>query len=240
VRCHVCVITRLRLDAALFKPAPRRRKGQRGRPPLKGRRLPTLRAVLASRKTVWTAVVVSQWYNAQQRKLLTATGTAVWYHAGIPPVPIRWVLVRDPTGEHEPAAFLSTDLDATPAMILGWFVSRWRVETTFQEVRTHLGVETQRQWSDLAILRTTPALLGLFSLITVWADGLVRDTTTALRPNAAAWYRKQEPTFSDAIAAVRRVLWCPPNFSMSRQIGDIIEIPTSLLNRVFQTLCLAA
>jgi len=255
VRCHVCVITRLRLDAALFKPAPRRRKGQRGRPPLKGRRLPILRAVLASRKTVWTTVVVSQWYNAQQRKLLTATGTAIWYHAGIPPVPsaadaswhidalrasIRSVLVRDPTGEHEPAAFLSTDLDATPAMILGWFVSRWRVETTFQEVRTHLGVETQRQWSDLAILRTTPALLGLFSLITVWADGLARDTTTALRPNAAAWYRKQEPTFSDAIAAVRRVLWCPPNFSMSRQIGDIIEIPTSLLNRVFQTLCLAA
>ena len=94
--------------------------------------------------------------------------------------------------------------------------------------------------SDLAILRTTPALLGLFSLITVWADGLARDTTTALRPNAAAWYRKQEPTFSDAIAAVRRVLWCPPNFSVSRPIGDIIEIPTSLLNRVFQTLCLAA
>ena len=121
-------------------------------------------------------MVVSQWYNAQQRKLLTATGTAVWYHAGAPPVPIRWVLVRDPTGEHAPAAFLSTDLDATPAMILGWFVSRWRVETTFQEVRTHLGVETQRQWSDLAILRTTPALLGLFSLITVWADGLARDT----------------------------------------------------------------
>jgi hypothetical protein len=89
-----------------------------------------LRAVLASKKTVWTSVAVSQWYNAQHRKLLVATGTAVCYHAGIPPVPIRWVLVRDPTGEHEPAAFLSTDLDATPAMILGWFVSRWRVETT--------------------------------------------------------------------------------------------------------------
>ena len=84
-----------------------------------------------------------------------------------------WVLVRDPSGEHEPAAFLSTDLGAQPATILGWFVSRWRVETTFQEVRAHLGVETQRQWSDLAIQRTTPALLGLFSLITVWADGLV-------------------------------------------------------------------
>lgn len=158
----------------------------------------------------------------------------------IPPVPIRWVLVRDPSGEHEPSAFLSTDLAATPATILGWFVSRWRVETTFQEVRAHLGVETQRQWSDLAILRTTPALLGLFSLITVWADGLVRDRATALRPNAAAWYRKQEPTFSDAIAAVRRVLWSPPDLSMSRQEGETVIIPAALLKRVFQTLCLAA
>jgi hypothetical protein len=135
--------------------------------------LPKLSAVLKNKRTVWTSVVVSQWYNAQQRRLLVATGTALWYHTGIAPVPIRWVLVRDPSGEHAPAAFLSTDLDAQPATILGRFVSRWRVETTFQEVRAHL-VETQRQWSDLAILRTTPALFGLFSLITVWADGLAR------------------------------------------------------------------
>jgi hypothetical protein len=234
------MITRLRLDANLFRPAPKRRPGQRGRTPLKGRALPKLSAVLKNKKTVWTSVVVSQWYNAQQRRLLVATGTALWYHTGIAPVPIRWVLVRDPSGEHEPAAFLSTDLDAQPATILGWFVSRWRVETTFQEVRAHLGVETQRQWSDLAILRTTPALLGLFSLITVWADGLARDGANALRPNVAAWYSKSEPTFSDAIAAVRRVLWAPPNFSMSRQTGETITIATGLLNRVFQTLCLAA
>src|SRR4029077_2497466 len=156
VRGHVCVITRLRLDASLFRPAPKRRPGQRGRTPLKGRALPRLSAVLKNKKTVWTSVVVSQWYNAQQRRLLVATGTALWYHAGIAPVPIRWVLVRDPSGEHEPAAFLSTDLDAQPATILGWFVSRWRVETTFQEVRAHLGVETQRQWSDLAIPRVKP------------------------------------------------------------------------------------
>ena len=240
VRGHCCMITRLRLDANLFRPAPKRRKGQRGRPPLKGRALPKLSSVLKNKKTVWTSVVVSQWYNAQQRELLVATGTALWYHAGIAPVPIRWVLVRDPSGEHEPAAFLSTDIDAQPAAILGWFVSRWRVETTFQEVRAHLGVETQRQWSDLAILRTTPALLGLFSLVTVWADGLARETTNALRPNATAWYRKQEPTFTDAIAAVRRVLWAPPNLSMSWQTGDTVIIPTGLLNRLLQTLCLAA
>ena len=240
VRRHVCVVTRLRLDAALYKPAPPRRKGQRGRSRLKGSRLPSLKTVLDSRKTVWTRVTVSQWYNAQQRTLLTATGTALWYKAGVPPVPIRWVLVRDPTGEYEPAAFLCTDLKATPATILGWFVSRWRVETTFQEARTHLGVETQRQWSDRAILRTTPVLLGLFSLITLWADDLARNTATALHPNAAAWYRKHEPTFSDPIAAVRRVLWCPPDCSISRQSAETVEIPTTFLNRVFQTLCLAA
>jgi hypothetical protein len=125
-------------------------------------------------------------------------------------------------------------------MILGWFVSRWRVETTFQEVRTHLGVETQRQWSGRAILRTTPALLGLFSLITLWADDLAHNTGATLRPNATGWYRKNEPTFSDAIAAVRRVLWCPPDFSISRIPGENVQIPTTLLNRVFQTLCLAA
>src|SRR5271170_6205310 len=108
VRGHVCMITRLRLDANLFRPAPKRRPGQRGRSPLKGRALPKLSAVLKNKKTIWTSVVVSQWYNARQRRLLVATGTALWYRAGIAPVPIRWVLVRDPTGEHEPAAFLGT------------------------------------------------------------------------------------------------------------------------------------
>jgi len=110
----------------------------------------------------------------------------------------------------------------------------------FAERRRRFGIETQRQWSDLATLRTTPALLGLFSLITLWADSLVRDTAAALRPNAAAWYRKQEPTFSDAIAAFRRMLWAPPNLSMSRQPGGSVIISPNLLNRVLQTLCLAA
>jgi hypothetical protein len=240
IRRHACLITRPRLDANLFEPAPPRRPGRRGRPPLKGARLPKLSAVLADPATVWTSVTVSQWYDAQQRALATATGTAVWYKSGQPPAPIRWVLARDPSGEHDPQAFLSTDLDATPERVLGWFVRRWRVETTFQEVRTHLGVETQRQWSDLAILRTTPVLLGLFSLITLWADSLVRIAPATLHPNTAAWYHKREPTFSDAIAAVRRVLWCPPDFSLSRPVDETITIPTALLKRFVQTLCLAA
>lgn len=147
------------------------------------------------------------------------------------------MLVRDPYGEREPQAFLSTDLSATPERILGWFASRWRMETTFQETRAHLGVETQRQWSDLAILRTTPALLGLFSLVTIWADELVQAPASAVCPRTATWFDKREPTFNDAIAAVRRALWCPSGLSMSRPSRETVVIPAALLQRLTDSLC---
>ena len=135
--------------------------------------------------------------------------TAVWYRSGKPPVLIRWVLIRDPQGAFGPQALLSED----PAQILQWFVLRWQLEVTpyqvrgrlFQEVRTHLGVETQRQWSDLAIARTTPALLGLFSWTTLAAHALQKGCPISQRK--AAWYDKLPPTFVDAIALVRRRLW---------------------------------
>ena len=237
LRRHVCLITRLRIDASLFAPVPPRRPGQMGRPRLKGKRLPTFKAVLANPETVWSAVTMTDWYGGRSCKLEVASDTAVWYHSGLPPAPIRWVLVRDPSGEREPQAFLSTDPVAKPEQILGWFVSRWRMETTYQEARAHLGVETQRQWSDLAILRTTPALLGLFSLVTVWADQLVHTSVGMIGPRTAAWYNKREPTFSDAIAAVRQVLWCPPGLSMSRHRTEIVQIPAALLQRLTDTLC---
>jgi hypothetical protein len=240
VRRHVCLITRLRLDASLFEPAPERRANQRGRPRLKGRALPKLNAILADPKTVWTQITMAEWYGGQTRALEYVSSTAVWYSSGQPPAPIRWVLVRDPSGERDPQAFLCTDLDLEPNAILGRFVFRWRIETTFQEVREHLGVETQRQWSDLAILRTTPALLGLYSLVAIWAHGLMEDPDTAVRPHPAAWYAKSLPTFSDAIAEVRRVLWTPTNYSMSRQMTETVEIPARLLKRFVETLCLAA
>jgi hypothetical protein len=240
VRRHVRLITRLRLDACLFAPVPPRKPGQRGRRQLKGKPLPKLSAVLENPATAWTKLWVTDWYGGETRQVEIVSGTAVWYHAGLAPAPIRWVLVRDPSGKREPQAFLSTDIADEPANILACFVSRWRVETTFQEVRRHLGVETQRQWSDLAILRTTPALLGLFSLVTLWAGELMQAPATAARPRGAAWYDKKEPTFSDAIAAVRRALWCPPHFSMSRPGKDVIEIPTTLLQRLVQTVCYAA
>ncbi|TMF41710.1 MAG: transposase, partial [Chloroflexi bacterium] len=162
----VTIVTRMRLDAALYDPAPARQAGKKGRPAVKGKRQPTLTKRLADPETVWQTASVC-WYGGITRSVELATGVALWYHAGVPPVPIRWVLVRDPQGKFASQAVLCTDQSADPVQILEWFVMRWPVEVTFHEVRTHLGVETQRQWSDLAIVRTTPALLGLFSLVTI-------------------------------------------------------------------------
>ena len=237
VRNHVSVVTRLRLDANLYAPAPPRRRA-RGRPAVKGKRLPTLTQVLDNARTVWQRHTVALWYGRTNRVVEIATGTAVWYRGGSPPVPIRWLLVRDPRGELSPQAFLCTDLAAAPVDILQWFVSRWQLEVTFQETRAHLGVETQRQWSDLAIMRTTPALLGLFSLVTLWAHHLA--AKTPLVPAAAAWYPKRHCTFSDAIAAVRREIWHHQVSFMSRCHPDSIKIPRQLWERAANALAYAA
>jgi DDE superfamily endonuclease len=237
VRGYLSVVTRLRLDASLFAPLPSKRS-RRGRPPIKGKRVAKLNQVLLDRSTVWQRHTVALWYGRTNRIVELATGTAVWYHSGLPPVPIRWLLVRDPLGELQPQAFLCTDLDAAAVDILQWFVSRWQLEVTFQDARAHLGVETQRQWSDLAILRTTPALLGLFSLVTLWAHDLAADTPLA--PATAARYPKSHCTFSDAIAAVRRQIWHHQSSCMSRRPADVIKIPRRLWQRAANALAYAA
>lgn len=204
-RARVTAITRLRLDAALYDPAPPRPPGTIGRPRTKGARLPTLAATLAAKGTLWHKVVVLGWYGAGERMIEIAHDTAVWRHGGMPVVPIRWVLVRDPEARFQPQALLCTDLTRDPAQIVRWFVRRWSVEVTFQEARAHLGVETQRQWSDRAMARTTPCLLALFSIVTLLAARL--PARQRRRVAAAAWYPKPRPTFADALAAVRCVIW---------------------------------
>lgn len=237
VRHHVCVVTRLRLDANLFDFPPQKHKG-RGRPPIKGKPHKKLSALIKDRSLSWKRYRVSLWYGRNNRLVEIASGTAMWYRAGVPPVPIRWLLVRDPKGEIEPQAFLATDLTARPCDILAWFVSRWQVEVTFAEVRAHLGVETQRQWSDKAILRTTPALLGLFSIVTLWAHDLCK--SRKLKPRTAAWYPKTVLTFSDAIAAVRREIWQHQISFMSRPTRDSVEIPRHIWQRMENALVHAA
>lgn len=204
-RARLTMITRLRLDAALYEPAPPRLPGTIGRPRTKGARLPALSEALANRTTSWQPITAPGWYGAGERTIEITSGTAVWRHAGLPVVPIRWVLVRDPERRFAPQALLCTDLTREPAQIVAWFVQRWQVEVTFQEARAHLGVETQRQWSDKAIARTTPCLLALFSIVTLLAMRLPARERRQVA--TAAWYPKPQPTFSDALAAVRRALW---------------------------------
>jgi hypothetical protein len=234
----VYMVTRLRLDAALYEPAPPRKPGKRGRPRLKGERLPTLKQVLHDPKTKWTEATIQDWYGQGQREIELTSGTAVWYHSGKPPLPIRWVLIRDPKGEFKSQALLCTDLSATPVQVVKWFVLRWRVEVTFQEARAHLGIETQRQWSDLAIARTTPALLGLFSLVTLLADRSTQRGKLPMRQEA--WYVKPLPTFSDALALVRHQLWHGQEFHTSLSNTDMVKIPRLLLKRFTEALCYAA
>jgi hypothetical protein len=166
------------------------------------------------------------------------SGTAVWRHAGMPVVSIRWVLLRDPHGRFDPQALLCTDQERTPLQIVGWFVQRWPLEVTFREVRDHLGVETQRQWSDKAVARTTPCLLGLFSIVTLLAARL--DHRTRLRVSAAAWYRKKHPTFSDALAAVRREIWSEQGLLTSRHSPEPAIIQPALRESIVHALCHAA
>jgi hypothetical protein len=238
VREAVTLVTRLRLDAALYQPAPDRQPGLRGRPRKKGARLPTLKAALASAQSVWQSVNVAGWYGEAQRTVQITSGTCVWYHTGMPAVPVRWVLVRDPQEKFDAQAFLCTKVETEPAQILAWFVRRWTIEVTFEEARAHLGIETQRQWSEKAIARTTPALFALYSIITLLAARLVESNKLPVR--SAAWYAKQSATFSDTIAYVRRWLWSHQHFQMSQTTSDMIKVPRSLVERLTETLCYAA
>ena len=162
------------------------------------------------------------------------TGTALWYTPGFAPLPLRWVLVRDPLGQFKPTAFFTSDQTATPLQVLNWFILRWGVEVTFEEARAHLGLETQRQWSDLAIQRTTPALLGLFSLVTLLAHHLSHGNPPV---QTTAWYVKSHPTFSDAIALVRYHLWTSMNFVNSPTESRVPLIPDSILPALVETIC---
>jgi hypothetical protein len=208
LRDRVVCIARCRMDARFFNPPTPRKKGQRGRPRVVGTRQLAPKTRAARKATRWERMVVPGWRakdGTMRREVEVATGTALWSAHG-KTLPVRWVLTRDPAGRAETRAFVCSDPQQSAAQILTWYAMRWAVEVTFQESRRHLGFETQRQWSDRAIHRTTPLLLGMFSLVTLWAAELAA-TGEKLQVLGAAWYKKPEPTFADCLAAVRRILW---------------------------------
>lgn len=235
LKTPVTFVSRLRLDAALYAPPGPQPKSKRGPKPKKGERAPSLAARLADPATTWTCQSID-WYGGRQRLIEYTTETDLWYTPGYDPLPIRWVLVRDPLGEFEATAFFTTNQAAPPLQILNWFIMRWGLEVTFEEARAHLGLETQRQWSDLAIQRTTPALLGLFSLVTLLGHQLSDGDPPV---QTAAWYAKRQATFSDAIALVRYHLWTTLKFVNSPAESRFRLIPDAMLPGLVETICYA-
>ncbi len=211
-----------------------------GRPRLKGARLPNLSAVAEDPQTAWMPITVSDWYGGGERTVEIVSHSAIWYSTGLPAVPLRWVLIRDPQGEFKTQALLSTDVATEPEQIITWFVRRWQMEATFQEVRQRLGFETQRQWSEKAIRRTAPALLAVFSLLTLFAHRqMAQEGSPTIR--RAAWYEKSRPTFSDALALVRKELWAQEeSFCASAREDETVKVPRAFVERLTDAVCYAA
>jgi len=196
-------VARMRLTAALYAPVPPQPKSKPGVKPKKGPRRPTPAQHLTNPTTRWGTIQV-RWYGGETKTFDAISQTALWHRDGLDPVPLRWVLLRDPSGKLKPLVLGCTDQTASPEQILTDYLGRWAVEVTFQEARRHLGVETQRQWSKRAIERTTPCLFGLFSLVVLLAHQVQGATIPVRR---SAWYAKEEATFVDLLAVVRRELW---------------------------------
>ena len=245
-RLKVKLVSRLRLDAQLHAFAGEQSVSKRGPKPKKGKRLRSLAAVFADPETVWCQNDVI-WYGGQVKQVGYRTGICLWYTPRQDPVPIRWVLVRyEETNKRtgkvtvHVAAFFCSDVDdttLTAELITGFYVSRWNIEVTFEEIRAHLGLETQRHWSVRAIERTTPCLFGLFSLVVLMAQRL---HPQVLPLQTSGWYSKEEATFSDVLAAVRGHLWSARNNMHSPEIGQTILISTDLWRQVQQVLAYAA
>ncbi len=231
---QVTLVAPMRWDASLHEPAPPRKPGTIGRPRVKGAALPKLSAVLADPKTQWQAVEV-RWYDGSEQSMEVASGTGVWYRIGLPVLPLRWVLTRDPQGKREPRAYFCTDQSLPAEEVVSLFIKRWTIEVTFEESRAHLGVETQRQWSDLAIERSTPCLLGMFALVALFGAALHPDGKVPVQ--RTAWYHKREATFSDVLASVRRHLWGNFTYHTSPTDPHVCLVPRSHVDRLAYAVC---
>lgn len=231
---QVTLITTGRLDAVLHEPPPERTRHTIGRPRVVGARKPSLEQILQDPATVWHKLTLD-WYGEGERTLEICTGTALWYRYGFDPLPIRWVLTRDPAGKRPPKAIFSTNSTQTAEQIIRDFMKRWSLEVTFEESRAHLGIKTQRQWSDLAIERSTPLLFGLYSLVTLFGRALHPDGEIPVAQ--VAWYRKQTATFRDVLAVVKRSLWGQGTFPTSPTDPDVVLVPRSILERWSLALC---
>lgn len=198
-------------NANLFEPPPPYVKGQsRGRPRVKGKELPKPAQVVGA--TPKPSVLTVAWYGGQRRRVEVVTGSGWWYQSGRPLVAVRWVFVRDRTGTHRDEYFFTTDVTMSPRTVIETYTGRWNIETTFQEMRAYLGLETTRGRVRNTVLRAEPSLFALYTVV-VWLYAEL--PARYRRERVVDWLGKSHVTFSDAITAVRRWLWVEWVFSLS-------------------------
>jgi DDE superfamily endonuclease len=217
-------------DANLYEPAPAVvGKKPSGRPRKKGAKLPSPAQVVKQAPRRQRLNVA--WYGGSRRDVEVITGTGHWYEAGTPLVAVLWVWVRDLTGTHRDEYFFTTDVRWSAAQVIETYTGRWNVETTFQEMRSHLGLETTRGWKEKTVLRVAPCLFGLYTVV---AALYVQLPAWRRRRGLLDWVGKEHVTFSDALTAVRRWLWVEWVFAIPGH-GTAF----SKLSRPFQQLLLA-
>jgi hypothetical protein len=221
LRYNIALVSRLKMNAAIYALPEEAPKGKRGRKPKKGARLIAFQEMLKMEDLPWEEVEVAG-YDGKKKRVKYLTNTALWGADGFCPVPIRWVLVKDPTGEMDPLPLMSTDVNLIAVKIIELYVDRWGIEVTFQETREHLGVETQKQWSDKAIARTTPILMALYTMVCLIGHRMNEERP--LMAEKTAWYDKERVSFLDLLKAVRVSLWKDNLFFRKEFSGPSVKI----------------
>lgn len=204
LKMKIDLVSRLKMNARLYASPSPRIPGKRGRKSTKGARLCSFKQMLENEDLPWQEAEISG-YSCRKKKIRFLTDTCLWGTDGITPVSIRWVLIVDPEGKLDPLPLMCTDVDLSAIRIIELYIDRWGLEVTFEEVREFLGVETQRQWSEKAITRTTPILMTLYSMVCLIGHHM--HEIKPLKSDSTAWYQKETLTFSDLLKAVRESLW---------------------------------
>ena len=215
-RARLTLVSKCHPDANLFAPPPP--YAGNGRPRVKGHRVPKPRQAAATARRARLTVA---WYGGGTRKVEAATGTGHWYKGGGGLVPIRWVFVHDATGTHRDEYLFTTDPGLTPDAVVGTYCGRWSIETTFQECRSCVGLETTRGRSRQTVVRAAPCLFGLYSVVAA----LYHLLPAGKRVGGVSWPGKAAVTFSDALTAVRRWVWADGVFRQAEVDGAIAELP---------------
>jgi DDE superfamily endonuclease len=201
-------VSKFYAEANLFESPPP--YSGHGRPRVKGRELPKPAQVVHD--TPEPPVLKVAWYGGESRRVEVVTDSGWWYQSGRALIAVRWVFVRDRTGTHRDEYFFTTDVTMSPRAVIETYTGRWNIETTFQEARSYLGLETTRGRTKNTVLRAEPSLLALYTIV-VWLYGEL--PLRYQRVRVVAWLGKSDVTFSDAITAVRRYVWVEGVFALS-------------------------